>query len=364
MGCRIVVSQITSLAASVGIRIAATASVHTDWRKHDGLLDLMRSADLVIVNGEGTLHDSTHSAHALAEVGPFCQGAGVPSVLMNTVYQRNDSKIASDCQAFDRIYARESRSAKAMRDVGLRAEVVPDLTLSSEAMSELIKLPKSSTIITTDNANGDSFSRIKRVAVARSDVSFLHLDGSEPANPFADNSSLPECVYTDAGRLDRAGPPELRKNPLFRPLRKSLFKPKMLGHMRMERELRKPQSTSEILAKIASSRGVVAGRFHAMCMAMLAARPFAAMSSNTYKVEGLLEDADLAHLITNDPHEAYRKVEEWNDEDSFSIAAYVQKAKDKAKAMFAEVSSLSIAPTVAGPILYLQDCFGFDFLLG
>ncbi len=69
LGCRLVVSQIFKLAASHGIQMVATSSVHTDWRTQPALQDEMRKADIVIVNGEGTLHHSSRQAKALAEVG-------------------------------------------------------------------------------------------------------------------------------------------------------------------------------------------------------------------------------------------------------------------------------------------------------
>ena len=40
---------------------------------------------------------------------------------------------------------------------------------------------------------------------------------------------------------------------------------------------------------------IVTGRFHMVCMAMLAGTPFIALPGNTHKIEGMLEDANLSN---------------------------------------------------------------------
>lgn len=45
------------------------------------------------------------------------------------------------------------------------------------------------------------------------------------------------------------------------------------------------------LPQLAGAELVVTGRFHGVCLAIPARRPFLALASNTHKVEGLLADA-------------------------------------------------------------------------
>ncbi|MBM3094320.1 hypothetical protein GFB56_26610 [Ensifer sp. T173] len=341
LGCRVVVGQIARLAKSAGIRIVASASVHTDWREHQSLIATMRSVDLVIVNGEGTLHDATRQARALAEVGPFCRAAGVPSVLINSVYERNNAEIAAACQAFNRVYVRESISALEARRVGLRAEVVPDLTLSSDVMDAFVGMPRVSTIVVTDNANRDVARNALEEALKRDDISFLHLDTSEPSNPFLDAGDMPEFVFMNSGMVTEPPPPsQRRQSTAIRSFRKSLLKPNVFRRMKMIRQLSEPLASKQILSRIAGMRGVVAGRFHAACMSMLSETPFVAMSSNTSKMYGMLSDAGIGQFLTDDPKVAFEKIEYWKEADSFAVAAYIQKARRDAKAMFEEIGNL------------------------
>lgn len=302
---------------------------------------MMRAADLVIVNGEGTLHDSTPQARALAEVGPFCRDAGVPSVLINSVYERNDGEIAAACQAFDRIYVRESNSAHEARAAGLKVEVVPDLTLSSDVMVAFRDAPRTSRILVTDNANRVIGQRALEEALTREDVSFLHLDTSEPDNPFMGKAISPEFVFMRSGRVAEPLPPSRRRSSAFRIFRKSLFKPRMVRRMRMLHELNEPLPSTHILSRIATARGIIAGRFHAMCMSMLSDTPFAAMSSNTSKMKGLLTDAGVARLLSDDPKTAFDVMDSWTQADRLAVAAYVQRARRDAKAMFDDIASIA-----------------------
>lgn len=343
LGCRVVVGQIARLATSAGIRVAASSSVHADWREHEDLIAAMRAADIVIVNGEGTLHDATRQAKALAAVGPFCRDAGVPSVLINSVYERNDSEVAAACRAFDRIYVRESISADEARQAGLNVEVVPDLTLSSDVMDAFRGAPTASTIAVTDNANRDIGRRALEAALTRDDVSFLHLDTTEPNNPFMENAQSPEVVFMKTGRVTGAPPPppQRRQSSALRALRKSLFRRHMLRRMKMIRQLSEPLSSAQILQLIASSRGVLAGRFHAACMSMLSGTPFAAMSSNTSKMKGMLIDAGIARFLIDDPPAAFRLIDDWKEADRIALVDYVQSARRNAKAMFDDIASLA-----------------------
>ena len=55
------------------------------------------------------------------------------------------------------------------------------------------------------------------------------------------------------------------------------------------------------LQQILNAERLVAGRFHAVCAAMLCGIPFTAYGTNSWKTEALLSDAGLSHLYHEDP---------------------------------------------------------------
>ena len=342
LGCRLVVARITELCLSVDIRVRATSSVHTDWRSHPDLKDTMRNASIVIVNGEGTLHDSTLQAAALAAVGPFCRSIGVPAVLINSVYQRNDKQLAEDCSAFSRIYVRESASALEATRAGLVAEVAADLTLSSNVTDKYKELARKPTIAVTDNANKDIGERTLDYALGRSDVTFLNLNSAEESNPFLMESLLPELVYTASGRISRSPAPKRPRRTIYKAFRKALFKSHFQRRMGMYRNLSAFHAHDEILQALSTSRAVVAGRFHAACLSLVAGTPFGALVSNTSKTEGMLRDAGLAGKLSADPRAAFDIATSWTDRDRYSASAYVDGARRQARDLFDDIASLAL----------------------
>ena len=340
LGCRLVVSQIVKLAASHGIQVVATSSVHTDWRKQPALQDEMRKADLVIVNGEGTLHHSSRQAKALAEVGPFCRSAGVASVLINSVYEANDNSIARACEAFDRIYVRESSSAKNATLAGLNVEVVPDLTLSSRAMNSYRSSSKGGSMVVTDNANSERNTQLLEHALRRRDVSFLNLNTTERSNPFLDKAVRPFAVFTADGFAGEAPAPRQPQRIGYRAFRKSIFRPLMASRMAMIRDTTRFRPAPEILSTIAEAKGLIAGRFHAACLSLMAGTPFASMASNTAKTRGMLEDAGLSKFLAGDPAAAFQLAASWRERDDIAATEYVGRAERNALEMFSDIASL------------------------
>ena len=88
-------------------------------------------ADLVIVNGEGSLHHE-HRQDLLE------WPARAPSVFVNAVYDTNPPY--PQMRSFLYVAVRESLSAAALREQGVECDVVPDVVLTSSRLNA-VKLP-------------------------------------------------------------------------------------------------------------------------------------------------------------------------------------------------------------------------------
>jgi polysaccharide pyruvyl transferase WcaK-like protein len=341
LGCKVVIAQILNLAKASGIEFTASCSVHRDWRLEPELQDRMRAADIVIVNGEGTLHDDSNPAQSLAAVASFCKAANVRSALINSVFQRNSPQIIQNCKDFDRVFLRESFSAQYALQSGLKAEVVPDLTLSSDVMEPHRQLHRDNTYIVTDNANREVDRRTLELGLKRNDVQFINFNISEQQNPFVSSDLLPKVVFMADGKRTIPSPSKLPSGLYSRAWRKSLLKPHFRRRVRMMVDLRVYRTAADILGAIASAGGVVAGRYHAACMSLLAQTPFSALESNTWKSQAMLTDAGLFRMFSEKPSESFEKARSWGEDDFQLAKQYVSRARREAAAMFTEIAKIS-----------------------
>lgn len=102
-------------------------------------------ADLVIVNGEGSLH---HGRRQDLLDWP----ARKPSVFVNAVYDTNPEY--PQMREFRYVAVRESLSAAALREQGVECDIVPDVVLTSSRLrwlTEMRQFVKPSGVLLTDN---------------------------------------------------------------------------------------------------------------------------------------------------------------------------------------------------------------------
>jgi len=318
-GCALVMSQLFAGCQAAGIKIKQAIPLgrkfEKEWRSS------VPKSDVVIINGEGTIHHDTPGALALAKAGAFACQQGIPVALINTVWQDNrHANQLLGCATL--IAARESYSAAEILRNGKKAIVVPDLTLSCPS-SQLFSasLPATGSIIVTDDVRADITMLLSRYARSRGLKFYPMVSVSFLRNPHE------WLLRAQLGIAAKWAPP-LRRDSL------SIF---------------------------AEAGVVVTGRFHGVCFAILARRPFVAFASNTHKIEGLLADAGLGEggLLVPDPgHSPYTtidlavmQVQEATGSTAHMVAyqdacrAYTELASMKATAMFQAVASL--APEMA-----------------
>jgi hypothetical protein len=113
-GCQLVMGSLRTLLTDNGHKVVQ--SVPSSW----GTYTLNPEADLVIVNGEGSLHHNRR--RELLAVA-----AQAPAILINTVWQDNDPQ---GLESFRHVACRESFSAKQAGEV-CPVSVMPDLLFAS-----------------------------------------------------------------------------------------------------------------------------------------------------------------------------------------------------------------------------------------
>lgn len=98
------------------IAIPTTGAVDVPWK------EITR----VVLNGEGTMHHSSHNALKFLRALEKAQTLGIPTEIINTVWQAMPHEYDTILQKCDRIVVRENYSAEELVAHGVEAEVEPD----------------------------------------------------------------------------------------------------------------------------------------------------------------------------------------------------------------------------------------------
>ena len=259
-GCMLVMHQLLAGCDAAGIQVTKTLRLGRFFQS--ALKDAIKEVDVVIINGEGTMHHDSAGALMLKDAGIFAHKSGKPVFLINSVWEANNV-VNQLLPYLYKSVMRESLSAECVDAAGFTADVIPDITLSSD--SDVLFPYKNSTpesIVVMDDVCWHTAMLLARYARTRG-YNFLRM-ASRPSLKSISSIYKWFALFW-VGKFSR-------------------------------------QFVLDDISILQDARVIVTGRFHGACLAILAERPFIALSSNTHKVEGLLKDAKLGDcaVLLND----------------------------------------------------------------
>ena len=318
VGCLMVMQELLRACHVSAIEVSESLKTRSHFlnKMHCALTNY----DLVIINGEGTMHHDQDAALLIAEAAEQVSRLGIPMVLINTVWQQNNI-LNKMLPLLSLTCARESFSAKAIAKIGCDVRVVPDLVFNYKPhdIFNHPRVPKES-IVVLDDVRTDLSLLLSRYAFKKR-VPFIRMGGRPSLRSF---DSL---IYWGI--------------------------PFLFGRC-------KSQLKFEQLSVIRDAQIIVTGRFHGACLAILAGRPFVAVSSNSYKIEGLLHDAELGggaillddNRLGQDPMKALEfavdkvlgvaSTEKLMSEYQTRCYSYVSSARERISAMFADIKTIGL----------------------
>lgn len=138
-----------------------------DWRPFGDELKKFRDYQAIIVNGEGSIHDSKEWARArfLAELSVFSKKElGIPAYLINATIFNNDKNTYENINQFKRIYVRESLSLKNLKSQGINSRIVPDMSLAYVFNTKNTAYYLRGGVMATDSFYSDASQRIQSIA--------------------------------------------------------------------------------------------------------------------------------------------------------------------------------------------------------
>lgn len=154
-GCCAVMSTIFTQGAAHGFDFVLVWPTNKDWRSYRYEIK-KKQIDLVLVNGEGTIHRTARNirAQALCELGEFARDElGVPAVILNATFFDLDKKSLEKLKAFTAIQVRETASKSYLRSFGLDADWIPDFSIFSPYLEQTPNYK--SGILVTDSVRKD-----------------------------------------------------------------------------------------------------------------------------------------------------------------------------------------------------------------
>lgn len=330
-GSQLVVRQIYRLAAAAGIHIRRACPMRYDWQADERLKADIRSADLCLINGEGTMHDDARQGLRLGELAGYCKAHGVPCFLINSVWQRND-KLTELARDFSGIYVRDRFSAEELESAGIKAQVVPDLTLS---LDELPRPPSRSGGLVNGSVYAARTWEAWRAACSAG-VEYLSIK----APPILQTGKgFPAYVIKSLARRIKA---ELkRSSSRVMPVPEALSA-RALTRLRWRHGA---GSLPAFLRRLGAAEWVVTGRFHCVTLCLLMRTPFVAVPSNTHKIEALLQEAGLQPRLADGFAEALEKAARWpfSADEQQALEAFLLRAREQAHEMFEQIARLSQA---------------------
>ena len=268
-GCIRVMDCIYDRLQERGIRVSVAVPSGLDWRSEAEYVTGLSSSNLILVNGEGTLHHGRRKGRWLLEIAEAEELVGIPKVLVNAVWQGNPADWGKLLRQFDLVTTRDSWSAnEASESIGRDVEWLPDLSVFSPVAS-------SSTQARSGIIIGDSASNAASIALAEL--------GKSLENAGRDVVLAP-VVTKDHGTHRQTG---------WRRLRLKLRNWRLHSAQRGLSSVSFNTNVEEYLEALAGASLNINGRFHAICLSLVTRTPFIAFTSNSWKIEALIEDVGL-----------------------------------------------------------------------
>ncbi|MBE0494583.1 MAG: polysaccharide pyruvyl transferase family protein [Thiomicrospira sp.] len=306
-GCLLVMENLRGLLEEAGVQVVWAWPVGKDWRKYKRQILNKPKVDLIIVNGEGTIHHSATRKHAraLSEFAEFAKlKLDTPSVLINATLYKNQPSLYQTLKYYQNVFVRDRESLFELNQNGLHGEYVPDMTFAKQLNIDVQPTKKGLVI---DTALKHEIPKLKAFC-KKNAFDFTSMVVARPKN---------ENFF---------------KSP--RPFVKSIYKWLTLDRKRST----KPQ---DYIKQLKTYHVVVTGRYHTVTMCIKHQIPFIAIESNTPKISNLLQDCyGSVHRVIN-----------FENLDSINLAEYAffspeEQESAKRFSMFAEQSIANMVDSI------------------
>lgn len=319
-GCEAVLSQLLGGLAESGIP-ADLVIAGMDWKSH---ADACLRADLVVINGEGSLHDDSSAVKNVLELASRRWKLGRRTALVNSSWFDNDSESTRGLAAFDLVAMRDPRSRREVLEMGIPTMEAPDLAVR-EGMARRPSEPWQEGVgpVMVSDSTRPEKTRVLRDLAGKRGWTYLPV--------------LYPPVEPRPGAKSRKIWKKCRIARMMGPLAGWLMSPRYYAHLIGAPDL------ESYCRKLVESGGVVTGRFHTACLCVALGVPVVVVSSNTPKIEALLTDAGLdltKRVMTMDGLQGMTGVPPYSPQELESLRQFRVTAEVRFEELFAAIRRL------------------------
>jgi polysaccharide pyruvyl transferase WcaK-like protein len=322
-GCSRVMNAIDRNLFCRNVEILRYIKLLEHWDSDENIKRDILQTDLVIINGEGTLHDENPYINCLLSLIEFCKHYNLPVVVINATISNLSEKNLELLKQATKIYVRESYSYDYLRSHDIESFVVPDLTFwnfdgFNTQNYDASKIGYTDSVLKKSAVKMDNYAKEKQ---------FEYID------IFNSNDFLNENITT-----------LLQKKKALRFLRKAFVKAVkqyFLTKRRKKNGLYQKQNQVNFITHLREYKFIFTGRYHMVCFCLIMKIPFFAVSSNTYKIEGLLKDIGLNPTRLISPDEINLNATfDFSVDEIANIETFLVESNSKINNMFNQIMSL------------------------
>lgn len=311
-GCSRVSRQIKTLLHQHDITVTASSYAHTDWTKNSEFLKHLKTADVIIINGEGTLHHGAARAQPLLDIITSPLSANRPICLINALWQNNPQNWADIADQCAIVSVRDSQSAKELADAGVsNVRFIPDLSLTGTTGIERAAKPHG--IIVGDSVRYET----RKLLAAQAQALGAH---------YIPTKTLQSRLWT------------------FPPAAAVLWRVYNGIYSGKVPDFSMAKDDHHYLDILSHAAGHITGRFHGVCLSILAQTPFLALTSVTSKVQTLIADAGLDQSRVISPSDFQKNPHhippQFSPTEQENIRNFVAMANQRARGLFADIRGL------------------------
>lgn len=269
-GCMRVMRNLRKALSERNIEVVSTIPVGTSWKNFPGIYEIINSVDLIIINGEGTIHNGRKKAEDLLSIVDALPRKMPFLALLNAIYENNPREWAAYLSKFDLIVTRDGRSADQIANlIGRKINHLPDFSMcTNDGVIDRVNINRINFLI-GDSVSWSSTKKLFKYA-DELDLSGFNVFKAPMTSGFS---------------------PEIKIKKFFGERYSNLWRNRFL---KINNNLKIFQSDLEYMGTLQMSDMHVTGRFHSVCLSVVCRTPFYSISSNTNKIQNLIDDIGLS----------------------------------------------------------------------